>query len=46
VRELKQLLADKVREVDFFRGALQKVEARRQPNGKAGEAASTPKFGK
>jgi transposase-like protein len=44
-QELKQLLADKVREVDFFRGALQKVEARRQPSGKAGEPVSTPKSG-
>jgi len=45
VQELKQLLADKVREVDFFRGALQKVEARRQASGKAGEQVSTPKSG-
>jgi transposase-like protein len=45
VQELKQLLADKVREVDFFRGALQKVEARRQSSGKAGGPASTPKSG-
>jgi transposase-like protein len=45
VQELKQLLADKVREVDFFRGALQKVEARRQRSGKAGVPASTPKSG-
>ena len=46
VQELKQLLADKVCEVDFFRGALQKVEARRQASGKAGEPVSTPKSGK
>jgi len=45
VQELKQLLADKVREVDFFRGALQKVEARRQASGEAGEQVSTPKSG-
>ena len=45
-QELKQLLADKVREVDFFRGALQKVEARRQSSGKAGAQVSTPKSGK
>jgi len=28
-------------EVDFFRGALQKVEARRQKRGETGETAST-----
>lgn len=41
----KRLLADKTLEVDFFRGALQKIEARRQHNGKAGETASTTKSG-
>ncbi len=30
VRELQRLLAEKTLEVDFFKGALQKVEARRQ----------------
>jgi hypothetical protein len=30
---LKRLLAEKTLEVDFFRGALQKVEARRQKGG-------------
>ena len=30
VSQLKRLLADKAVEVDFFKGALQKVEARRQ----------------
>jgi transposase-like protein len=44
-RELKQALAEKSLEVDFFRGALQKIAARRQPNGKAGETASTTKSG-
>jgi Transposase len=33
VNKLKRLLADKTVEVDFFRGALQKVEARRQQSG-------------
>jgi hypothetical protein len=42
---LKQALAEKTLEVDFFRGALQKIEARRQPHGKTGETASTPKSG-
>ena len=30
VERLKQLLADKTLEIDFFRGALHKIEARRQ----------------
>ena len=42
-RELKQALAEKTLEVDFFRGALQKIAARRQHNNKAGETASTTK---
>jgi DNA topoisomerase IB len=41
VSQLKRLLADKAVEVDFFRGALQKVEARRQRTGSSGEKAST-----
>ena len=45
VKDLKRLLADKTLEADFFRGALQKVEARRQKNTKAGETASTTKSG-
>jgi hypothetical protein len=42
---LKRLLADKTLEVDFFKGALQKVEARRQRKGSSGEQASTTKSG-
>lgn len=42
-RELKQALAEKTLEVDFFRGALQKIAARRQNNNKTGETASTTK---
>lgn len=45
VTQLKQSLADKTLEADFFRAALQKVAARRQGNSKTGETASTPKFG-
>jgi hypothetical protein len=41
VDELKRLLAEKTLEVDFFKGALQKVAARRQNN--TGERASTSK---
>ena len=45
-RELKRLLGEKTREVDFFKGALQKVAARRQKSGATGEKASTTKSGK
>jgi hypothetical protein len=41
--ELKQALAERVMEVDFFKGALQKVAARRQSTG---ARASTTKSGK
>jgi transposase-like protein len=44
-RRLKEALAEKTLEVDFFRGALQKVAARSQSNNKPGEAASTIKSG-
>jgi hypothetical protein len=43
VRDLKRLLAEKTLEVDFFKGALQKVAARRQQS--AGARASTTKSG-
>jgi hypothetical protein len=42
VKELKRLLAEKTLESDFFRGALQKVEARRRPSSAHGETASNP----
>ena len=45
VARLKRLVADKTLEADFFKGALQKVEARRQNNRKAGETASTTESG-
>jgi len=41
IQQLKRLLAEKALEVDFFKGALQKVEARRQKRGETGETAST-----
>ena len=41
IHRLKQLLAEKTLEVDFFKGALQKVEARRQKRGETGKTAST-----
>ena len=45
VSRLKRVLAEKVLEVDFFTGALHKVEARRQRSGKAGAPASTTRSG-
>jgi transposase len=41
ILQLKRLLAEKAMEVDFLKGALQKVEARRQRNSGAGETGST-----
>ena len=46
IQRLKQSLADRALEVDFFKCALQKVKARRQPNTAAGGEASTTKSGK
>ena len=43
VSQLKRVLAEKVLEVDFFKGALHNVEARRQRSGKSGARASTPR---
>jgi hypothetical protein len=45
VGQLKRLVADKTLEADFFKGALRKVEARRQSNKQAGETASTTRSG-
>jgi hypothetical protein len=44
-RQLKQLLAERTLEVDFFKGALQKVAARRLLDGGIGGTASTTKCG-
>src|ERR1700676_199498 len=46
IQQLKRLLAEKTMEVDFFKGALQKVEAQRQKRGDTGETASTSRSGK
>jgi transposase-like protein len=43
INQLKRVLVEKTLELDFFRGALQKVEARRQKSGSTGEKASTKK---
>jgi hypothetical protein len=44
-RQLKQLLAERTLEVDFFKGALQKIAARRQKNVATGGTASTTRSG-
>ena len=43
IQRLKQSLANRTLEVDFFKGALQRVKARRQPNTTTGGEASTTK---
>jgi transposase-like protein len=45
IDELKRLLAEKALEADFFKGALQKIAARRRNNTKSGETASSTKSG-
>jgi len=46
VNQLKRVVAEKTLEVDFFRSALQKVEARRQQSSRSGEKAFTIKLRK
>ena len=46
VRELQRVLAEKTLEVDFFKGALQKVEARHQCSKRSGGTAFTTRSGK
>jgi transposase-like protein len=41
IRELKRVLGEKALELDFFKGALQKIEARRQNSSGSGAKAST-----
>jgi transposase-like protein len=43
IQRLKQALANRTLEVDFFKGALQRVKARRQGNTATGGEASTTK---
>lgn len=45
ISQLKHVLADKTLEVDFFKGALQRVKARRRGNSAGGELASTTTSG-
>lgn len=46
VRQLRETLGRKVMEADFLRGALRRIEARRQSSGSNGATASTKKLGK
>jgi transposase len=46
VRDLKRVPAEKTLEVDFFKGALQKIEAQRQGSSNSGATASTSRSGK
>jgi transposase-like protein len=43
INQLKRVVLDKTLELDFFKGALQKVEARRQKSGISGEKPFTKK---
>ena len=43
LQQVKQALAEKVLELDFLKGALHKVEARRQRSGNSGAMTSTRK---
>ena len=45
IGDLKRLVAEQALEVDFFRGALQKIEARHRESSGSGEAASTTTSG-
>ena len=45
IQRLKQSLANRTLEIDFFKGALQKVEARRRKSGDSGARASTTRSG-
>jgi transposase-like protein len=46
VGRLKRVLADKTLELDFFKGALQKIEARRRQSKNSGGKTSTTRSGK
>ena len=46
VSRLKRVLADKTMELDFFKGALQKVEERRRQSKSSGGKTSTTRSGK
>lgn len=43
LQQVKQALAEKVLELDFLKGALRRIEARRQKSASSGETTSTEK---
>ena len=43
LEQVKQALAEKVLELDFLKGALQRIEARRQKSASSGATTSTEK---
>ena len=45
IRDLKRVLGEKTLEANFFKGALQKVEARRRSSNDSGAKASSTKSG-
>lgn len=45
IAQLKQALADRALEIDFFKGALRRVEEGRQSKSTTGEPASMPRSG-
>ena len=45
IAQLKQALADRTLEIDFFKSALRRIEEGRQSKTTTGEAASMPKSG-
>jgi transposase-like protein len=45
IRDLKRLLAEKVLEVDFFKGALQQIESRDRKNSGSGRPTFTSTSG-
>jgi hypothetical protein len=45
IRDLKRLLAEKVLEVDFFKGALQQIESRHRENSGSGRPTFTSTSG-
>jgi len=44
VAQLRDALGQASLDIDFFKGALQRIRDRRQPTSAAGESASTKKF--
>jgi transposase len=45
-RQLREALGKRALEIEFFKGALQKIEARRQSSTGSGETASTNRSGR